>query len=64
MPEKVVPGPVQDSACIREAVCIPLSHYSPVAHFAWLHFFDKLQGRTCKRRSGLFLSRVCERIRL
>ncbi len=22
MPEKVVPGPVQDSACIREAVCI------------------------------------------
>lgn len=22
MPEKVVPGPVQDAACIREAVCI------------------------------------------
>ena len=22
MPEKVVPGPVQDTACIREAVCI------------------------------------------
>mgnify|MGYP001776013576 FL=1 len=22
MPEKVVPGPVQDNACIREAVCI------------------------------------------
>ena len=22
MPEKVMPGPVQDSACIREAVCI------------------------------------------
>ena len=22
MPEKVVPGPVQESACIREAVCI------------------------------------------
>ena len=22
MPDKVVPGPVQDSACIREAVCI------------------------------------------
>ena len=22
MPEKVAPGPVQDSACIREAVCI------------------------------------------
>ena len=22
MPEKVMPGPVQDTACIREAVCI------------------------------------------
>ena len=22
MPDKVVPGPVQDTACIREAVCI------------------------------------------
>ena len=22
MPQKVVPGPVQDTACIREAVCI------------------------------------------
>lgn len=22
MPDKIVPGPVQDSACFREAVCI------------------------------------------
>jgi len=22
MPDKVMPGPVQDTACIREAVCI------------------------------------------
>ena len=26
MPEKVVPGPVSEERCIREAVCIPVSY--------------------------------------
>ena len=34
----------------------PLSHFSPVAYFAWHHFFDSLKRRTCTACPPFFLT--------
>ena len=51
MPDKMMPGPVQDAACIREAVCIhtkkiydsckeeDIASYKKTAHTKWCGLF-------------------------
>ena len=51
MPEKVMPGPVQDTACIREAVCI---HTKKI--------FDSCKDKDCIEDLRVYPTRGCQEV--